>query len=71
MLAASSGQSFCAAHSTMPRGSFPVFSSSPWPDLSAGARLLASFWQKKEESPFLYALLSESILWIAFALALS
>ena len=69
--AASSGQSFCAAHSTMPRGSFPVFSSSPWPDLPAGARLLASFWQKKEDSPFLYALLSESILWIAFALALS
>ena len=28
-----SGQSFCAARSTMPRGSFPVFSSSPWPDL--------------------------------------
>ena len=54
--AASSGQSFCAAHSTMPRGSFPVFSSSPWPDLPAGARLLASFWQKKEESPSLYAL---------------
>ena len=55
VLAASSGQSFCAAHSTMPRGSFPVFSSSPWPDLPAGARLLASFWQKKEESPSLYA----------------
>ena len=36
MPAASSGQSFCAAHSTMPRGSFPVFSSSPWPDLPAG-----------------------------------
>ena len=50
---------------------FPRLLSSPWPDLSAGARLLASFWQKKEESPFLYALLSESILWIAFALALS
>ena len=49
-------QSFCAAHSTMPRGSFPVFSSSPWPDLPAGARLLASFWQKKEETPSLYAL---------------
>ena len=66
-----SGQSFCAAHSTMPRGSFPVFSSSPWPDLPAGARLLASFWQKKEDSPLLYALWLESILWIAFALALS
>ena len=31
--AASSGQSFCAAHSTMPRGSSPAFSSYPWPDL--------------------------------------
>ena len=28
-----SGQSFCAAHSTMPRGSSPAFSSYPWPDL--------------------------------------
>ena len=66
-----SGQSFCAAHSTLPRGSFPVFSSSPWPNLPAGARLLASFWQKKEESPFLYALSFESMPWLAFALALS
>ena len=30
-----SGQSFCAAHSTMPRGSSPAFSSYPWPDLLA------------------------------------
>ena len=29
VLAASSGQSFCAAHSTMPRGSSPAFSSYP------------------------------------------
>ena len=33
MPAASSGQSFCATHSTMPRGSSPAFSSYPWPDL--------------------------------------
>ena len=49
--AASSGQSFCAAHSTMPRGSFPVFSSSPWPDLPAGARLFRFLLAKKGRIP--------------------
>ena len=106
-----SGQSFCAARSTMPRGASPAFSSSPWPGLpiscpayaptttsparyragrskqhnharnvkplppseesgenppraggGEGGHLpvplafFASFWQKKEETPFLYAL---------------
>ena len=40
-------------------GHFPCLLSSPWPELPVGARLLASFWQKKEGSPFPYALLSE------------
>ena len=36
-------------------GHFPCLLSSPWPELPAGARLLASFWQKKEEETSLYA----------------